>query len=186
MPKSKAHSPQSYNSNVSQDQRILKTTLHGTGGITTDGAGIFGVAITLDPSIPFGSDWADFSSTYDGFRVMGIRIRIVSNFTNSATVLNNQMAIAFDNDSSAAPATLTTVQQYANSSTHSVVMTHNKGDPLTLTYWRPTSGAPIIWDDVATPGSALGSILIYGANLTPATAYLSYALEFYTEFRGRR
>jgi hypothetical protein len=138
----------------------------------------------MDPSAA--GDWADFTSIYDEFRIVGVRIYLVSAQTNSTAINNGILAIAYDDDTNSAPASVSAVRQYATSTVHSTIMTHNQGKPLTLVYWRPTTGVPPLWIDVATPSGSLGSILIAADGLTASTSYIQYALDYYVEFRGRR
>jgi hypothetical protein len=179
-----AHKPSAYNSAVAQDQRIDRFTVHFDGTIASSAGGTIRAALGMDPSAA--GDWSDFTGVYDEFRIVGARIHLASAQTNSTGVNNAILAIAYDDDSSTTPASVTAVRQYATSSVHSTIMTHNKGAPLSLVYWRPTTGVPPLWVDVATPSGSLGSIILAADGLTVSTTYLVYALDYYVEFRGRR
>jgi hypothetical protein len=179
-----AHKPSAYNSAVAQDQRIDRHTVHFESTISSAGGGTIRANLGMDPSAA--GDWADFTSIYDEFRIVGVRIYLVSAQTNSTAINNGILAIAYDDDTNSAPASVSAVRQYATSTVHSTIMTHNQGKPLTLVYWRPTTGVPPLWIDVATPSGSLGSILIAADGLTASTSYIQYALDYYVEFRGRR
>ena len=181
-----SHRPSVYGSRGTSDNQVLRATVHGATTLSSTAAGIIAVAIPLDPGSLTGNDFNDFTSTYDEFRVLGATINIISMLPNTVLQNNNIAAIAFDNDSSANPGSFTAVRQYNNSHVFSAIMTHNKGDPLSFTWWRPTSGggATINWIDVA--GTAPGSIQLYVDNLSLSTLYFAYAVELYIELRGRR
>jgi hypothetical protein len=179
-----AHRPKAYNSQVPQDQRIDRHTVHFESTVSSSAGGSILANLSMDPSSA--GDWADFTALYDEFRVVGVRIHLVSAQTNSTGVNNGILAIAYDDDTNSAPASVTAVRQYATSTVHSTIMTHNSASPLQLVYWRPTTGVPPLWIDVATPSGSLGSILLAATGLTASTAYLQYALDYYVEFRGRR
>jgi len=182
------HKPTSYGSGGAIDNKILRATVHGAGTLATSGIGALFFAISLDPSTLTGTDWADFSSTYDEFRVTGVTFQFYCAAPNSVTLNNSMVAIAFDNDSSVVPTTFSQVRQYANSRVFSALMNHNKGLPFAVTYWRPVAGAetPILWSDVATPATSVGSLQIGCTGLTVSTDYLYYTADYYLEFRGRR
>jgi hypothetical protein len=179
-----AHRPSAYNSSVSQDQRIDRHTVHFESSVSSSAGGAILANLSMDPSSA--GDWADFTALYDEFRVVGVRIFLVSSQTNSTSVNNGILAIAYDDDTNSAPASVTAVRQYATSTVHSTLMAHNQGAPLQLVFWRPTTGVPPLWIDVATPSGSLGSILLAATGLSASTAYLTYALDYYCEFRGRR
>lgn len=183
-----SHSLKAYGASTNSDNRIIKQTIHGYGTISSDGAGKMATAIQLDPSALSSTDWADFSSAYDEFRVIGAQINMCSLLQNSITSVNNLMFVAFDNDSHAAPTSYTQVQQYSTHRTSCTIFQHPNGRCLTYRWWRPTAGAEttIPWVDVATPSGSDGSFLIYADTLTISTGYLVYEVELFVEFRGRR
>jgi hypothetical protein len=184
MAKSFDHKISSYGTNLSQDQRIDRFTCHFEGSIASTAGGNILTAIPMDPS---GSgDWADFTSTYDEFHVVGVRLNLISVQTNATAVNNSLLAIAYDDDTGSAPASVTAVRQYATSSVHSTIIAHNQGKPLTLVWWRPTTGSLPLWIDVATPSGSLGSIQLAAGGLSASTTYLNYGVDYYIEFRGRR
>jgi hypothetical protein len=159
--------------------------VHGINTFASSAGGIINTNITMDPSTLNGTDWADFSSTYDEFRVMGVRVTLVSTPVNVAAINNSMVAIAYDNDSAANPGSYTTVRQYSTCKLFPAVWTTK---PISFTWWRPVRGreTDIIWCDVATPATSFGSIIVYADSLTVSTNYLWYAIDMFVEFRGRR
>ncbi len=182
------HKASAYGAHSAQDNKIIRETIHGFGTLSSSAGGIIAAAVPLDPGTIANSDWADFNSTYDEVRVIGARLTLVSMGPAAApaTLANGIMAIAFDNDSSVNPSTFTTVQQYGTCQYRSVLMQHNQGLPLTLEWWRPTSGkeTSMSWIDIAS--TTPGSIQIYASGLTASTTYFQYTVDLYCEFRGRR
>lgn len=183
---SKARHPpkSSFGANQSQDNRVVKATVHYTTVYSSSAGGVIANAQALDPSGC--SDWSEFSSTYDEFRVIGVGVEICSTQPNSTGVNSGIMAIALDNDSSAAPSTFTAVREYTTSQSFSTIMTHPGGKLWTKQFWRPVKGAPIPWVDMGGPSGSLGSIQMYGSGLTASTQYLVINYDYYVEFRGRR
>jgi len=187
-PQQISHNPHAYGFEVQQENKIVKATIHGNGSFVTNGAGDMLNGVTLDPSAIPNSDWADFSATYDEFRVVGCEIQIISLGPNSTTLNTGLLAIAFDNDSVTAPTSFSAVRQYGTASVHSLIMQHDQGRPLTLKYWRPVAGedTSIPWLDVAIPSGSLGSVQIASTTATVSSTYLYYAINLFVEFRGRR
>ncbi len=167
---------------------IHRHIVHGAGTLTTSVGGVLNSALAVDPSTLTGTDWGDFSSLYDEFRVIGVRFRLISLATNSSALANNIGVCAFDNDSSNLVTSFSGVRQYGTSTVISAIFQHPRSAPFDITWWRPTSGAEttIPWSDVATPGTSVGSVQIYIDGLAATTSYLAYAIDLYTEFRGRR
>lgn len=169
---------------TNQDNRIIRAILHTEGTLSSTAGGVIANSFGMDPSgCP---DWADFSSTYDEFRVLGTRLKLVSAQTNSTAINNANAAIAFDNDNSSAPTGLNQLTQYRNARVLSIIMDHVGGRPFLYTCWRPTSGVPIAWVDIANPSGSLGATRLYSSGLTASTAYLYWSIEYLVEFRGRR
>lgn len=183
-----SHNPRAFGSGLRSDNKILKATIHGAATISSTGAGIINTTFSMDPSALTGTDWADFSSTYDEFRVIGCEITLVSLFQNSITAANNLLILAFDNDSSTAPTSYTTALQYSTSRTSSAIFQHSGGATLRSTWWRPTAGSEttIPWVDVAAPSGSVGAILLYSESLNLSAAYLAASVRLYVELRGRR
>ncbi len=177
-------SPQQYGANRSRDNTLLRATIHGNSTITSSAGGVITGTYSMDPSTIGSSDWSDFSSTYDEFRVLGIEV-ILAPVQYGVAVNGGLMAMALDNDSLANPANLTTVQQY---STCKYNLVNGFIAPVKHTWWRPIAGAhtEIYWADVATPSTSLGAVVFYCDGLSASTKYLSVAIHYYVEFRGRR
>jgi hypothetical protein len=177
--------PKHYGAGERQDNTLLAATIHGVGSNASSAGGIITGSVTMDPSAISGTDWADFSSTYDEFRVLGVKVHFVNAQPNN-TIINQLVCIAFDNDTTSNPASFSAVQQYSTSSYFPAQWSTDK--VITRTYWRPTRGVDttIPWIDVANPSGSLGSVQFYSQGLTVSTAYLSLAIELYVEFRGRR
>lgn len=176
----------SFGAELSQAQQIVKTTLHRNQTFSSNGSGDLLQATNVDPSNAL--DWGDYSSTFDEFRVLGIRVNVISLQPNSTTVNNSILAVAWDDDSSNAPANLTDVQQYSTAHSLSCLMKHDQGHALRLTWWRPTSGGntSVTWCDVANPSGSIGAVLFAASGLTASTQYLYVHSELFIEFRGRR
>jgi hypothetical protein len=176
--------PHLYGSNERKDNTFVRATMHGNGIVASDAGGIINGYFALDPSALTNTDWADFSSTYDEFRVMGASITVTSAQPNG-NISNAFIAVAFDNDSAANPGSFSQVRQYSTSHVFPAVTTVK---PTKYTWWRPTRGeeTTITWADVANPSTSLGAIVIYASNLTVSTNYIAYTIDLYCEFRGRR
>ncbi len=169
---------------MGQDNSVHRFTIHAETALTSNGSGNILTAVGMDPSA--GGDWSDFSSAFDEFRVVGCKFHLICAQPNAAAINNGVLAIAFDNDSSASPTTLTQVRQYATSEVLSILAVHDQMKPHVKYYWRPTTGVPQLWIDVANPSGSLGAILIACTGLTASTTYAYYAIDWFVEFRGRR
>ncbi len=177
-------SPAQYGAGVPRDSTLLRATIHGVGTLTSSAGGVINNFVVMDPSALSGTDWADFSSTYDEFRVLGIRVTH-ANVQFGVAVNGGLIACAFDDDSATAPGSFTAVQQYSTSKYLPAVWTTR---PIQFTWWRPVRGGEtnIPWIDVANPSGSLGSVVYYCSGLTASTLYHSVAIELFCEFRGRR
>jgi hypothetical protein len=184
MPKNKRHNPRSFGDHVAADNRITRFTCHNESSLTSSAGGTILAAISMDPSAS--ADFAEFAAVYDEFRVLGAQLNLVAYQPNSTTINGGIVAIAYDNDSSAAPTAFTNVRQYGTSSVFSAILKHDQGKPYTVTYWRPTTGVAPLWIDCAVPAGSLGSIQIAVSGLTINTQYWLYAIDYFIEFRGRR
>lgn len=177
--------------NPLQDNKIYPVRLSVANTMSTSVGGALNNTFILDPSSS--SDWANYATIYDEFRVIGVRIRMVSLQQYSVTNANGIGVIVFDNDDTTA---LTSVQNGLELDTHrifSAVFQHaalgddNKDGCLTFVWKRPTSkDSPILWQDIGGPSGSLGAVKLYVGGLQGSTAYLQYAFEWFTEFRGRR
>ncbi len=180
-----SHDPNTYGRGANSNT-IIRATVNGAQSYTSTAGGTLSIAVPLDPSALTTTDWADFSSTYDEFRVIGVEINLICRLPN-VTSANNIAVMAFDNDSTPAP-TFALVNSYGNSRIFSTIIIHDEGRPLTQRWWRPTAGAhtEILWRDVANPSTSTGAIMLYADGLQASTAYWDVAYKFFTEFRGRR
>lgn len=176
---------QTYGTDVSQDRTLVKATVHGDAALTTGVAGGINGFIALDPGAISDTDWADFSSTYDEFRVLGVRMRFTCVAPNS-TLANAFLAVAFDNDNAANPGSFSAVRQYSTHRLMPLVWSTDK--VITMTWWRPTRGeeTTIPWCDIGNSASSLGSIKLFTTGVAASTTYLNYAIDLFVEFRGRR
>ncbi len=170
-----------------RDTTVTTAVVHGTGTISSNGAGIIASNIPLDPSTLTSTDWADFSGLYDEFRVIGAKIIIAPEQQFSVTAANALAVMAFDNDSTVTAANFSAAQQYNTAKYLSSIFVSSSGRPWECTWYRPTSGrVPIPWIDVATPSNSPGCIFYYATGLSAGTVYWSYAVELLCQFRGRR
>ncbi len=172
----------------SQDNRIVRATIHGISQLSSNAIGTLATAISMDPNTFASTDWADFSAAYDEFRVIGVEIEMVSLLQNSVTASNNVLITFYDNDSTTTASSYTQALQYGTSKTSSAIFQHSGGKTLKYTFWRPTAGSEtnIPWIDVAASSGSAGSIGVYAESLNNSTAYIGYTVRCFCEFRGRR
>ena len=170
------------------DNRIIPGIIHGYTTISSSAGGVINASISMDPSSVSNTDWADFSVTYDEFRVLGVRLRLMSTSPNTTSANEGLVVICFDNDSSGALSTFTEGQQYSTAFIVPSIFQQTNGKMATYTWYRPTAGkeTTIAWCDVATPSTSTGAVKFYSSGLTASTQYFSYAVELLCEFRGRR
>ncbi len=172
---------------VARSENINKKFILVTSGtVSSDGAGTLVRTLLMDPSSA--SDWNLVSNYYDEFRVVGVRLLLLSSQQFSVTAINALGYIIFDNDSTAAPS-FSTAQQYVNKRIIPSVFSHTNGKMLVYQHERPVSkSSPIPWSDVATPSGSPGSVSIIfnTAALSLSTKYFEYQLEWMIECRGRR
>jgi len=172
-----------------QDQRVDSVRLAAQGSVASNGIGVIQNTIPMDPTAT--SEFASYSALYDEFRVLAIRVSLVSAQQFSLTVTNNIGGICYDNDDTAALTTLTSVFEYPTCYPIPSVFTHTctrENGRLTQDFaWiRPTSGAPIAWVDCATPAGSLGSVKFFFTGLPNTTTFFYINYELMCEFRGRR
>jgi hypothetical protein len=140
------------------------------------------------------AEWADYSALYDEFRVIGVRIRLVSTQQFSVTAANSMCVIVFDNDDTATLGSVDAGLQYNAHYlfpavvAHAPATTENKDTCLDYTFMRPTGGknTPIDWIDVASAAGSLGAVKYFSTNLTVSLKYFDAAVEWFVELRGRR
>jgi hypothetical protein len=163
-----------------------KFILHNAAGIASDGAGTMSGVISLDPSAA--QDWSIIANYYDEFRVIAVRLHIVSLQQFSVTAANGLIVILMDNDSSTVQ-TYVNALQYANKRWSPAIFAHTNGMTHNLLFQRPVNlQSPIDWIDVATPASSLGTIQFISspASLGLGLNYFNVGVEYMVEARGRR
>lgn len=174
------------------EQRIERARLVAVSDVASNVAGQIKYVITMDPTGT--SEFSTYTSLYDEFRVVGVRLTLCSTQQYSVTISNSLVGIVYDNDDVAA---LTTIQQVAENPTvqwisavfqHTATGMENKSICPQYSWARPTSGknTSITWCDVAVPSQSLGSIKMYGEILTASASYYRVITEYFCEFRGRR
>jgi len=172
--------------------KIFRQRLIQSSTIQSTVTGVVNTVLSLNPNGT--SDWSTLATLYDEFRVVGVRLNLLSYQQFSVTSLNGIVGVAFDNDDSVTITSLNAVLEYDTAQIIPAVFSHqasgieNKDSMLRLSWSRPTSGGntAINWVDVASPGSSLGSIKFYTSTITASTTYFQYVLEYFVEFRGRR
>ena len=170
------------------DNRIVPAIIHGFTTISSSAGGVVNSSISMDPSSVSNTDWADFSGVYDEFRVLGVRLRLMSTSPNTTSANEGLVVVCFDNDSSGALSTFTEGQQYTTAYIVPSIFQQTNGKMATYTWYRPTAGkeTAITWCDVATPSGSTGAVKFYANGLTASTQYFAYTVELLCEFRGRR
>jgi hypothetical protein len=174
-----------------QDNKIIRIRLTDDNLISSNGVGVVNKVITMDPSTSV--EWGSSSALYDEFRVMGVRVYLFSRQQGSVTAATDAMVCAYDNNTSAALASLAAGCQYATSHKFNAITYHqatgreNADSALVFSFVRPTAGkdTSIAWVNTAVPANSDGSVKFYGANLTNSINYYSYVVEWFCEFRGR-
>ncbi len=144
-----------------------------TGGVT----GI-NYQLALDPSAF--QDWTPMSQLYDEFRVLGGKVTYtpINIFINA----NLPMYCIFDNDSTPAIASDNEATSYPNCRVHNSIV------PFVYPFKRPeTATSPVLWRDVATPATSVGSITFFQTTgFTGALNIGQTMTEIIVQFRGRR
>jgi len=182
----KSHSIKSFVKTNKAEVTSRKFIMHNAIGVASDGAGTISKVVNLDPSAS--QDWGLISNYYDEFRVVAIRVYVLSLQQYSVTKLNGLLVALMDNDTTTA-ATYVNALQYANKQYIPAVFGHANGRMCVLTFKRPEDKtSPIVWCDVATPASSLGSFQIISSpvSLTATTDYFNLGFEYMIEARGRR
>lgn len=174
-----------------QDNKIYPVRLTYQAVFGSSGIGLLNGVISMNPSAS--SEWTSNTNLYDDFRVMGIRVRIISLQQYSVTALCTPVVIAYDDQSSGALTSFDAGLQY---NTHhlfpsvfqqSAFGAHNKDCCLEYIFMRPTAGkdTAVLWIDTAAPASSLGAVKFYGGSLTASTNYFTAVVDYYVQFRGR-
>lgn len=177
----------SFNSVAKSEVIHRKFILHDSSTVTSSGAGTISAnLLSLNPSST--QDWGKISAYYDEFRVIGVKLSLLSYQQFSVTKLNDMLVVYFDNDSSTVDAYATALQRVHKAVLCSV-FTHPAGKLWTRTFRRPTDkDSPIPWCDVATPSQSLGAISMSSqvGTLSTATLYFTWYAEYLIEARGAR
>ena len=174
-----------------QDSRIFKERLTYSTAIASNGAGTINSVISMNPSSS--GEWASYAALYDEFRVVGIRVRLVSKQQYSVTAANDSVAIAYDDNNTTALTSLDAGLQYDTSHLLPAVFAHSATGGLnqetcpTFVFMRPKQGGntPINWIDTSFPVNSLGGVKFYGTNLNISINYYIASVDWYVEFRGR-
>ena len=174
------------------DNRIYKERLtNNTVSVSNAVTGNINTVISMNPS--GSAEWATLAALYDEFRVMGIRIRLISKQQFSVTAINDGAVICYDNNDSTVLTGTDQGLQYNTSHLFPAVWAHapngtdNKAGILEFLSMRPTAAAntPIDWIATSTPAGSLGSVKTFAPSLTAATAYWVVFIDYFVEFRGR-
>jgi len=172
------------------DTHVERTKLTFQGTMASTVGGVIANTIVMDPSAD--SDWGSYTPIFDEFRVVGIRISLVSSQQYNVAVVNAIGGICFDNDDAASLTAASQVFEYNTAYPIPSVFGHmapsreNQNICLVYAWMRPTTGAPIPWVDINTPALSTGSVKVYFAGLSASTVYYAVNVEHYVEFRGRR
>jgi len=172
---------------ASTDNQHLSTQrLVVSNNVTTTVGGIINNTFPMNPSGT--SEWSTFATIYDEFRVLAVRITLVSLQQFSVTNANAMLFVVFDNDDSNALGSNTAALSYDTCRVASAVMTHSGGRPFSAMWARPTAGknTAIPWVDIGSPAGSIGSIKLFSSGLAASVGYLQYSIEYFTEYRGRR
>lgn len=176
---------------VVEDNRVYKVRLQWSTGISSNAAGTINTVFGMDPSSS--GEWVSNTNLYDDFRVLGIRLRLISTQQFSVTKANDALVIAYDDNSSAALGTLDAGLQYNTHHLMPCVWSHSATGGSdrecvpTFMFLRPNAGknTAIPWIPTNTPAGSIGAVKFFATNLTVSTTYLVVAVDWYCEFRGR-
>jgi len=171
--------------NVPMEQTFSsKIILRSASLLSTSVLGVLATNISLDPSSSVG--WAEVSTYYDEFRVVGAKLQIYSVAPNSITRISDIAMVVFDNDD----ATLLSGTGQAYAYSDKLILPsifNNPRDGIVFAATRPvTKSSPIPWIDAGTPSSSLGAFKFYSETLDVSTAIYRVYYEYYLEVRGRR
>ena len=174
-----------------QDSRIFKERLTWSTTIASNAGGVINTVISMNPSSS--AEWASFQALYDEFRVVGIRLRLVSKQQFSVTAANDSVAIAYDDNNTTALTSLDAGLQYDTSHLMPAVFTHSATGGLnqetcpTFIFMRPKQGGntAVNWIDTGFAVNSLGGVKFYAANLALSANYYICSVDWYVEFRGR-
>jgi hypothetical protein len=160
--------------------------------LTSSAGGQITYTLLMNPN--GSTDWAGMSGLYDEFRVLGVRVDLVSLQQFSVTANNALGVVVFDNDDATALASIGAATSYGTAKFTPAIFTHeapigtNQNPCFTYEWIRPSSGpnTAISWVDVGAPNNSLGSVKFYFTGLSVTTQYLGMVVTWFCEFRGRR
>jgi hypothetical protein len=165
---------------------IEKVRLVANGSLTSTAGGFIVNTLGMNPSGT--SEWGSYSTIFDQFRVLAVRLTLIPKQVGTITTTNSLVVAVFDNDDTTALGSLNAALEYATARPFGALWNENQSGPKQITWARPVSGraTAIDWIDVAVPANSLGSIKFYSDTLTASITYFEFSIEYFTEFRGRR
>jgi hypothetical protein len=177
--------PKGFRNAVRSDMQANKFVLYAYASAATSVGGFLTTPLPTNPSSA--ANWAEISTYYDEFRVLAMRLRVLSAQQYSVTAINNFGILVFDNDDSSALASSAAALAYGEKVVMPSIFQHTDGRSPTFMFRRPvTKDSPIPWVDCAVPTNSLGAIKPYFDGLTASTTYFSFYIEYFIEARGRR
>jgi len=172
----------------SRDNNLLyKIRLVNSGTLASAAVtGVINAQVTLNPS--GAAEWSSISTLYDEFRVCGVRMSLIPNQVNTVTNAQGILVMAFDNDDATALTSVNSGLEYDTCHILQAIWEPKSASADQFHWARPTAGnsTAITWCDVATPTQSVGSVKFYSSVLSVSTLYISYTVEYFIEFRGRR
>lgn len=167
-------------------QHIQNVRITSNGIISTNAVGVITKTIDFNPSAA--TEWANFTSIYDEFRVRAVRLSLVPYQQGSVTALNGTVVVAFDNDDNSVLTSLDAATVYESARIMSGVWYSNQGNIKQLTFARPTAGdhTSEIWYDCGAPATAVGAVKMYSSAMSTSLQYFTYVMEYFIQFRDRR
>lgn len=152
--------------------------------LSTTAIGTLNSTIVMDPSSAVG--WAEVSTYYDQFRVIGAKLQMYCLAPNSVTRICDLIIVTFDNDDQSA--LTSTGQAYARADKlifPSVYQNHPNG--VVFSAVRPaTKTSTIDWVTINSPAGSVGAFKFFSETLDVSTNILRVFIEYYVEVRGRR
>jgi hypothetical protein len=168
--------------NLIYHQRVVNSGTLASAAVT----GVINAQITFNPS--GAAEWTQLSALYDEFRVVGVRMSLIPAQINTVTNAQGILVMVFDNDDATALTSVNSGLEYDTCHVLQAIWDPTRADACQYRWARPTSGnnTAVVWCDVATPTQSVGSVKFYSSVLTVSTLYISYVVEYFIEFRGRR
>jgi len=161
---------------------VFPVTLCAESTLTSTAGGVLAGVFTMDPSSC--AKWSSYAAIFDGFRVVGGRLKIASIPANGSAVLSSIVRFAFDNDSAGTPTAYNDVISY--SEIRDVPAVWSGGAIKVVPFKRPKQGhGEYLWLDEQTPSGSLGGLKYYGSGLTVSTNYWHVIIEYLVQFTQR-